>query len=47
MLTDTAPYRYPHYHTRHDTPDQLRYPAFAQVVAGVIDAIRELAAADL
>jgi Zn-dependent M28 family amino/carboxypeptidase len=47
MLTDTAPYRYPHYHTRHDRPDQLRYPAFAQVVAGVIDVIRELAAADL
>ena len=44
MLTDTAPYRYPHYHTAHDTPDQLRYPQFAQVVAGVIEVTRTLAA---
>jgi hypothetical protein len=46
MLTDTAPYRYPHYHTMHDTPDKLLYPQFAQVVAGVIDATRTLARAD-
>ena len=43
MLTDTAPYRYPHYHTPHDTPDQLRYPQFAEVVAGVIEVTRALA----
>ena len=43
MLTDTAPYRYPHYHTVHDTPDKLRYPQFAQVVAGIVQATRSLA----
>jgi Zn-dependent M28 family amino/carboxypeptidase len=43
MLTDTAPYRYPHYHTTRDTPDQLRYPQFAEVVAGVIGVTRTLA----
>jgi Zn-dependent M28 family amino/carboxypeptidase len=45
MLTDTAPYRYPHYHTVHDTPEKLRYPQFAQVVAGLIDAARALVGA--
>ena len=45
MLTDTAPYRYPHYHTVHDTPDKLRYPQFAQVVAGIVQATRSLAGA--
>ena len=33
MITDTAPYRYPHYHTAHDAPDRLRYAEFAEVVA--------------
>ena len=42
MLTDTAPYRYPQYHTVRDTPDELRYPEFAQVVAAVIEVGREL-----
>jgi Zn-dependent M28 family amino/carboxypeptidase len=42
MLTDTAPYRYPHYHSPYDRPDQLRYPEFTAVVAGVIEATREL-----
>jgi Zn-dependent M28 family amino/carboxypeptidase len=46
MLTDTAPYRYPHYHTVHDTPDKLQYHQFAQVVAGLIGAARTLAAAN-
>jgi hypothetical protein len=29
MVTDTALYRYPSYHTAKDTPDQLTYSAFA------------------
>ncbi len=35
MLTDTAPYRYPHYHLESDTPDKLDYERLARVVAGM------------
>lgn len=35
MITDTAPYRYPHYHEPTDTPDRLDYGRMARVVAGV------------
>jgi Zn-dependent M28 family amino/carboxypeptidase len=35
MLTDTAPYRYPHYHQPSDTPEQLTYDPFARVVFGL------------
>jgi hypothetical protein len=41
MVTDTAPFRYPHYHTHHDTPDKLDYPRMARVVEGVEQVIRE------
>ncbi len=43
MLTDTAPYRYPHYHRAEDRPEQLSYPEFAQVVEGVVALVSELA----
>lgn len=35
MITDTAPYRYPHYHLASDTPDKLQYNAFARVGVGL------------
>jgi Zn-dependent M28 family amino/carboxypeptidase len=35
MLTDTAPYRYPHYHRPTDTPDKINYDALARVVVGL------------
>jgi Zn-dependent M28 family amino/carboxypeptidase len=35
MVTDTAPYRYPHYHRQSDTPDKLDYPRMARVVEGL------------
>jgi len=35
MVTDTAPFRYPHYHTAHDTIDQIDYDSLARVVAGL------------
>lgn len=35
MITDTAPFRYPHYHQRSDTPDKLSYDSFARVVWGL------------
>jgi hypothetical protein len=43
MVTDTAPFRYPHYHERSDTPDKLDYDRFALVVSGMESVIRELA----
>ena len=35
MVTDTAFYRYPHYHQAADTPEKLEYVRMAQVVAGL------------
>ena len=43
MITDTAFYRNPRYHTEHDTPDTLDYPRMAEVVAGVRQAVLDLA----
>jgi Zn-dependent M28 family amino/carboxypeptidase len=35
MVTDTAPYRNPHYHTAHDTPETLDYRRLARATAGL------------
>lgn len=43
MVTDTAPYRYPHYHTREDTPDKVDYDRLARVVQGLEGVVRDLA----
>jgi Zn-dependent M28 family amino/carboxypeptidase len=43
MVTDTALYRNPHYHTRLDTPDTLDYDRTARVVRGVHRLVLELA----
>jgi Zn-dependent M28 family amino/carboxypeptidase len=43
MLTDTAFYRNPRYHTAQDTPDTLDYERMAKVVAGTRRAVLELA----
>jgi Peptidase family M28 len=43
MITDTAPFRYPHYHRATDTPDKLDYDRFALVVSGMEQVIQELA----
>lgn len=45
MVTDTAPFRYPHYHSVSDTPDKLDYDRFALVVSGMQDVIEKLAGA--
>ena len=34
MVTDTAPFRYPFYHTPQDTPDKLDYTRLTLVVSG-------------
>jgi peptidase M28-like protein len=43
MVTDTALYRNPHYHSLHDTPDTLDYESLARVVRGLEGVVRELA----
>ena len=35
MVTDTAPFRYPHYHKPTDTPDKVNFPEMAKVVEGL------------
>lgn len=44
MVTDTAPYRYPYYHTTQDTPDRLNYEVLARVTEGLHGAVGGLAA---
>lgn len=39
MVTDTAFYRYPHYHAAEDTPDKLTYAAFAAATEGLFRAL--------
>ena len=43
MVTDTAPFRYAHYHTAEDTPDKVDHERLARVVSGLEKVIRELA----
>jgi len=43
MVTDTAFYRYPHYHRPTDTPERLAYPEMARVVEGLARALAQLA----
>jgi hypothetical protein len=44
MLTDTAPYRYPEYHSPGDLPERINGPEFARAAHGIVGAIRRLAA---
>ncbi|MHC4948702.1 MAG: M20/M25/M40 family metallo-hydrolase [Planctomycetota bacterium] len=43
MVTDTAPFRYPHYHLPTDTPDRLDYDRMARVVDGLRPVLADLA----
>jgi hypothetical protein len=43
MVTDTALYRYPQYHTPRDTPEVIAYDHLGRVVAGLSRVIEELA----
>ncbi|MBM3271558.1 MAG: M28 family peptidase [Candidatus Sericytochromatia bacterium] len=45
MATDTAMFRYPHYHQKTDTPDKVDYDDLAIVVRGIAAAVQELAGA--
>lgn len=43
MVTDTAPFRYPYYHTVSDTPDKIDFQRMARVVDGMKNVITFLA----
>jgi hypothetical protein len=43
MITDTALFRYPYYHTAQDTPDRIDYERLARVVEGIEAVVRDLA----
>ena len=45
MVTDTALFRYVHYHTAEDTPDKIDYARMARVVTGISRVVAELAGA--
>ena len=42
MITDTAPYRYPYYHRKEDTPDKLCFDCLARVTGGLIHVVEAL-----
>jgi peptidase M28-like protein len=43
MVTDTAPFRNPHYHQMSDTPDTLDYERLARVTEGLVAVVKKLA----
>jgi hypothetical protein len=43
MVTDTAPFRNPHYHTRDDTAERLDYGALARVTRALAAVALDLA----
>ncbi len=43
LVTDTLPFRDPHYHTSRDTPERLDYDRMARVTEGLEAVIRRLA----
>lgn len=42
MITDTAIFRYPHYHSKHDTPDKVNYEQMAKLFDGMTAVVSEL-----
>ena len=43
MITDTALYRYPHYHSALDTPDKIDYSGLTRVTRGLVGVVNALA----
>ncbi len=42
MVTDTALFRYPHYHMTNDTPEKLNYTAMTRVASGLQEVVKVL-----
>ena len=47
MVTDTAPYRYPYYHTAQDTPDKVDWERTTKVIAGLEKVVADLVGVDI
>jgi hypothetical protein len=43
LVTDTALFRYPHYHSPEDTPDKVDLGSLSRVVDGLLGVVNELA----
>jgi len=43
MITDTAVFRYPHYHKPSDTPDKVNYDRLARLTKGIERVLRNMA----
>jgi Zn-dependent M28 family amino/carboxypeptidase len=43
MITDTANFRYPHYHTPQDTVDKINFTALSRIVTGLEISLEDLA----
>ena len=43
MITDTAPFRYPWYHARNDSPEKLEYDSMTRLVSALQSVVGELA----
>ena len=43
MITDTALFRYPHYHLPTDTVDKIEFGRFSQVVDGLAIVVEDSA----
>lgn len=43
MVTDTAVFRYPHYHLASDAPDKIDYESTARVITGIRAVVEDLA----
>jgi Zn-dependent M28 family amino/carboxypeptidase len=46
MVTDTAPFRYPYYHTSEDTPEKIDYDRLAYLVSILEKVVARLVASD-
>jgi Peptidase family M28 len=46
MVTDTALFRYPHYHADTDRPHEVDYDRLSRVVAGLMEVVAELAGSE-
>ena len=42
MVTDTAPYRYPYYHTSEDTPNKIDFDALTRITLGLEHVVKAL-----
>ena len=46
MITDTAPFRYPHYHEPTDTPDKIDFVILAEVTKSLVHVVKDLCSVD-